>query len=252
MGVHVSRMYPRERSSLAVVMPVARHPQNRNSIVVVDLASDVRPLIEWNADRLREALFGTDRDDRPGMKEVRLNHCPFVAPIAVVRDEDARRLELDIPEMQRRFEALRASPGLAVKIAAVYGREGTRAAADADAALYDGFIGDPDRERCGDVLTQLLGGEPSPDITFADQRLNELLLRLRARRDESSLSVPERYRWRAWMRRKLVEGIGDALTLSKFRQALAELDAPGEIVEALYEHAQAVELRLVDEADVSR
>jgi exodeoxyribonuclease I len=232
-------------------MPVARHPQNRNSIVVVDLASDVRPLIEWNAGRLREALFGTDRDDRPGLKEVRLNHCPFVAPLTVVRDEDARRLELDLPEMQRRFATLRESPDLAAKIAAVYSREGTRDAADADAALYDGFIGDPDRARCADTLTQLLGGEPSPDIAFADQRLNELLFRLRARRDESSLSVPEQNRWRTWMRRKLVEGIGEALTLSKFRQALAELDAPSEIVEALYEHAQAVELRLVDDANVS-
>jgi exodeoxyribonuclease I len=252
MGVHVSRMYPRERSSLAVVMPVARHPQNRNSIVVVDLASDVRPLIEWNADRLKEALFSTDRDDRPGLKEVRLNHCPFVAPLTVVRDEDARRLELDLPEMRRRFETLRESSDLAAKIAAVYGREGTRDAVDADAALYDGFISDPDRERCGDTLAQLLGGEPSPDITFADQRLNELLFRLRARRDGSSLSVPERNRWRAWMRHKLVEGIGDALTLSKFRQALAELDAPSEIVEALYEHAQAVELSLVNDVGLSR
>ncbi len=252
MSVHVSRMYARERSSIAAVMPVARHPENRNSIVVVDLATDIRPLIEWDADRLREALFGADRDDRPGLKEVRLNRCPFVAPIAVVREEDARRLEFDMVELQRRFEALRATPDLAAKIAAVYGREGTRTASDADAALYDGFIGDSDRQRCGDVLTQLLGGEPAPDIAFTDQRLNELLFRLRARRDESALTAPERDRWRTWMRHKLVDGVGGALTLPLFRQALAELDAPTEIVEALCRHAEKIEQKLADDSGTVR
>ncbi len=136
---------------------------------------------------MREALFGADRDDRPGLKEVRLNRCPFVAPIAVVRDEDAQRLELDLPESQRRFEHLRETPGLAAKIAAVYAVEGTRDASDRRRALYDGFIGDADAQRCGDVLTQLLGGVQAPDVAFADERLNELLFRMRARRDEAAL-----------------------------------------------------------------
>lgn len=246
MSVHVSRMYPRERGSVAVVMPVARHPQNRSSIIVVDLASDIGPLIQWDADRLREALFGFDRDDRPGLKEVRLNRCPFVAPITVVREDDARRLEIDLVESERRFEALRTTPGLAQKIAAVYGVEGTRPSNDADAALYEGFVGDSDRERSGDVLTQLLSGVQTPDVTFADPRLNELLFRLRARRDEAALNEPERARWRDWMRHKLVNGVGGARTLPQFQRALTELDAPTEIVEALCEHAKAIGLRLAE------
>jgi exodeoxyribonuclease-1 len=201
-------MYARERSSIAAVMPVARHPENRNSIVVVDLATDIRPLIEWDADRLREVLFGADRDDRPGLKEVRLNRCPFVAPIAVVREEDARRLEFDMVELQRRFEALRATPDLAARSLPFTARRAPAWRATQMPRSMTASCGDPDRQRCGDVLTQLLGGEPAPDIAFADQRLNELLFRLRARRDESALTAPERDRWRTWMRHQLIDGVG--------------------------------------------
>src|SRR6185436_5964887 len=109
-----------------------------------------------------------------------------------------------------------------------------------------------DRERSGDVLTQLLSGVQAPDVTFADPRLNELLFRLRARRDETALSEPERARWRDWMRHKLVEGVGGALTLPQFQQALTELDAPTEIVEALCEHAKSIELRLAEHGGASR
>jgi len=252
MSVHVSRMYPRERSCLAPVMPVARHPRNRSSVIVVDLASDIGPLIEWDADRLREALFGAARDDRPGLKEVRLNRCPFVAPIAVVRAEDARRLHLDPVAAFQRFEALRSTAGLAEKIAAVYAVEGGSVAHDVDSALYDGFFGDADRARCAEVLTQVLAGVQAPDVIFADERLNELLFRMRARRDESSLTAPERARWYEWLRRKLIDGVEGALTLPKFRQAVSELDAPTEIINALCRHAELIDRKLFDGRGAAR
>ncbi len=251
ISVHVSRMYPRERGCTALVMPLARHPRNRNSVIVVDLGSDTRSLIEWDADRLRGALFGADRDDRPGLKEVRLNRCPFVAPVEVLRPEDAHRLDLDTEALLRRFDELRSHGGLAEKIAAVYRIDGSPAAHDADAALYDGFIEDDDRARCGEVLTQMLGGARMPNVVFSDERLNELLFRMRARRDESALSAPERARWLGWMRSKLIDGIGDALTLPKFRQALDELDAPTEIVESLRQHAELIERKLSKGSGVS-
>jgi len=113
-------------------------------------------------------------------------------------------------------------------------------------------VSDPDRGRCGDVLTQLLSGVQAPAVAFADQRLNELLFRLRARRDEAALSEAERARWRDWMRHKLVDGVDGALTLPRFQQAVAELDAPTEIVEALCEHAKTIELRLAEHGGANR
>jgi exodeoxyribonuclease-1 len=244
VSLHVSRMYPRERACLAPIIPLARHPRNRNSIIVADLASDTRPLIEWDVDRLRSALFGSERADRPGLKEVRLNRCPFVAPLEALRKEDARRLDLDVEAARRRFEDLRAQPALSRKIAAVYGDARGNEPHDADEALYDGFISDADRGQCAQVLTQMLAGDRSPSPMFSDERLNELLFRMRARRDESALSAPERTRWRQWMKSKLLAGEGANMTLPRFRQALRELDAPSDLVRELSEHADSIERRL--------
>ena len=62
--VHVSAMYPRQRYGTAAVLSVARHPTNANSIIVVDLAEDIEPLLNLSADELRSRLFtpGAQRD----------------------------------------------------------------------------------------------------------------------------------------------------------------------------------------------
>ena len=246
VSLHVSRMYPRERGCIAPIMPLARHPRNRNSVIVVDLGVDVRPLIEWDSDRLRSALFGAQREVRPGLKEVRLNRCPFVAPLETLRQQDAQRLQLDVAAAQRRFEVLRGQHDLGAKVAAIYGKGPDDITHDADGALYDGFIGESDRAKCGDVVGRLLEGVASPEVVFSDGRLNELLFRLRARRDEASLGASERVRWRHWLRSKLIDGNDAVMTLQKFRVTLDRLDAPADLIVALRQHADAVERMLED------
>jgi exodeoxyribonuclease I len=245
--LHVSRMFPRERSCIAPVMPLARHPQNRNSVIVVDLGRDERQLVEWPAEKLREALFGTEPEQRPGLKEVRLNRCPFVAPLRSLRNGDTERLGLDLDVARRRFDNLRATRGLADKIAAVYTAGAYGREPDPDAALYDGFIGDSDRARCAEVLGQLINGRASPDVIFDDARLNELLFRLRARRDVSTLDSLERSRWWQTVRAKLVERVGGGLTLQKYREMLLEVVASSELIESLRAHAAMIEEMLRSE-----
>jgi len=246
VSLHVSRMYPRERGCIAPIMPLVRHPRNRNSIIVADLGTDIRQLLEWDSDRLRGALFGKQREDRPGLKEVRLNRCPFVAPLETLRPQDAQRLELDVSAVQDRFKVLRGQHDLGAKVAAIYGNGPNDATHDADGALYDGFVVESDRAICSDVVGRLLEGVASPDATFSDGRLNELLFRLRARRDESSLSASERVRWRHWLRSKLIDGGDTVMTLRKFRMTLDRLDAPADLMVALRQHADAIERKLED------
>ncbi len=244
LSLHVSRMFPRERNCIAPIIPLAWHPRNRNSVIVADVGRDVRALVEWDVDRLRDTLFGKDQDERPPLKEVRFNRCPFVAPLATLRLQDAQRLKLDVAAAQRRADDLRAAVGMADKIAALYDGRINTAALDVDASLYDGFIDDADRARCGEVLSQMLDGVASPRTLFSDERLNELLFRLRARRDESTLSAPELTRWRAWMRSKLIDGGDAVMTLTKFRRLLGELDAPAELIAELRTHVDFVERRI--------
>ena len=110
MSLHVSRMYPRERGCIAPIMPVARHPRNRNSIIVADLGRDERPLIEWDVDRLREGLFGASTPNTSGAERGASESLP-------VRRADDGRASQDISRLgsiwrvvQRRFDNLRADP----------------------------------------------------------------------------------------------------------------------------------------------
>ena len=87
-------------------------------------------------------------------------------------------------------------------------------------------------------LAQLLSGTRAPSVQFDDERLTELLFRLRARRDEARSSDGTN-RWRATGRAKLIDGVGGGLTLPDFSSAPRDVpDAPGVIVEALCEHAE--------------
>jgi exodeoxyribonuclease-1 len=242
--LHVSRMFPRERSCLAPIMPLARHPQNRNSVIVADLGRDERPLLEWDAERLRAGLFGSDAEQRPGLKEVRLNRCPFVAPLKSLRTQDIGRLGLDLDTVRRRFDRLRADSTLPDKISAVYAARDHVRVADADAGLYQGFIGDADRARCAEVLGQLLGGTTTPTVQFDDERLTELLFRLRARRDDAALDAAEQVRWWTIVKAKLLDGVGGGLTLHEYRALLEQATATPDVISALREHADMVERRL--------
>ena len=241
ISLHVSRMYPREQSCVAPVVPLARHPRNRNSVIVADLSREVAPLIEWDRDRLRDALYGSDRDQRPGLKEVRLNRCPFVAPLSVLRDGDIRRLGLDMAAVSERFDQLVAHRDIDEKIASLYVDDRQFQERDVDAALYDGFIDDADRARGAKAIAQLLADSGEPEVEFEDKRLGELLFRLRARRDEARLSAAERARWADFVRAKLIDGTEGRPTLAQFRTALAQLEAPAELVAELSSHADLLE-----------
>ncbi len=228
--LHVSGRLPRERHCIAPVMPLAAHPQNRNSIIVVDLLSNLEPLLTHDADALAELIFTPQTQAPLRIKEVRINRVPFVAPISVLRDQDIARLSWDMDDIQARFARLARAEGLRAKLLAVFRSRQPPAEQDPDAALYQGFIGDADRARCNAVVASLRHGEPVTDPGFEDARLSELLLRLRARHDPAVLSAAEQRRWLRFVHGKLLaEGGSDHappwLTLAGFQRALHQAGA---------------------------
>src|SRR4029453_9788404 len=161
----------------------------------------------------------------------------------VLRSQDTNRLGLDLGVVQRRFDNLRADLTLAQKISAVYAerpRERATSVAAADAGLYGGFIDDADRARCADTLGQLLSGTRAPSVQFDDERLTDLLFRLRARRDDGALDAVEEIRWWAIVKAKLIDGIGGGLTLQEFRTLLETVPDAAGVVAARREHAAHV------------
>ncbi len=241
MCLHVSGMFGRERHCLAPVLPLIAHPHNSNSVVVVDLGVDVDSLIRWDAERIREALFTKGAEIRPPLKEVRLNRCPFVAPLSVLRRQDARRLKVDLTVAESRVHALKSSAGLRDKIRSVYSQRAKEPTGDVDASLYEGFINDADRSRCASVLQGLLRGDGIREMDFEDVRLHTLLWRLRARRDFEALAANEKPVWREEVGSRLTDPSLRGITLQQFRTALTQLPDGSDVRRALETHADEVE-----------
>lgn len=229
--VHVSGRFGRERQGLALILPLAWHPQNKNALIVWDLAAEPDMLMDMSAEQLRERLY-TRREDlpegeqRPGLKLIHINKCPVLADTKVLRAEDIQRLQLDMPALLANAEKLGGWRAEAKsKLHAIYD---SRAAAeqgqvDAELQLYDSFIGDADRRilpmiRESDGL--ILGKTQWP---LHDQRLVDMLLRYRARNFPGSLNDAEQVQWKAYCKARMSGELpGAPVTLDAFLQAADE------------------------------
>ena len=94
--VHISGMFGAWRGNTSWVAPLAWHPDNRNAVIMVDLAGDISPLLELDSDNLRERLYTPKNElgDLPAVpvKMVHINKCPVLAQANTLRPEDADRL----------------------------------------------------------------------------------------------------------------------------------------------------------------
>ncbi len=250
--LHVSGMYPRERFCAAPVVSLCRHPTNSNSIIVVDLSQDIEPLLQWSEEQIREKLFQPGQiPDRPPLKEVKINRCPFLAGIEVLDEENWSRIGFRRKDLERRERRLK-QPGLAQKITRVYGGRVMESPQDPDAALYDAFLQDADRSRCNAFLEAVRsGGWMEPD--FTDRRLHTLLARLKARSFPDRLTREEAADWQAFVAAKLHATEAPWLTLpayfenlKRLRGELDEQPASGAalaIIDALEEHGRTLSER---------
>ncbi len=245
--VHVSALYPRTRSGVGPIISLARHPTNANSLIVVDLAEDIEPLLRMRSEEIAAKLFTADPAERPPLRELRINRCPFVAPLEVVADADAARLGLDLKQIKARARRLQ-QPGLADKIANAYRHRDLPASTDPDAGLYDRFLLDEDRSRCQSLHTTLAEGRWQ-DMDFADQRLRVLAQRMKARSYPALLEADEQSNWQQFVASKLTQA-GDWQTLAEFESRLqalaaAEHNSPAAqaLLGSLAEHAVDIRTR---------
>ncbi len=203
--VHVSGMFGAWRGNTSWIAPVAWHPDNRNAVIVVDLAGDISPLLELNADDLRERLYTPkaalgDASAVP-VKLVHLNKCPVLAQANTLRPEDAERLGIDRQHCLNNLKVLRDSPQVREKLVVLFAEAPPFPPTDnVDAQLYDGFFSDADRAAMRIVLETPPQNLPALDITFVDKRIEKLLFNYRARNFPGTLSEQEQARWLAHRR----------------------------------------------------
>ncbi len=208
--VHVSGRFGRERQGVGVVLPLAWHPQNRNALIVYDLAAPLALLQDLDAEQLRARLYTTNDDlapgeQRPGLKLVHINKCPVLADTKVLRPEDCTRLQIDLPALLAQADKLAGwRDQLLGKLHQVYSENSPdNGDEDAETLLYAGFINDQDR-RLLPAIRQA-GGEALSGTQWSlqDQRLQDLLFRYQARNFPESLSPPQLDSWMQFCRQRL-------------------------------------------------
>lgn len=218
--VHVSAMYGKDRSNVAPVISITRHPGNTNTIVVADLGEDIESLLDWSEDEIRQRLFVPRGETRAPLREVKINRSPFVAPFEVLTDENIQALGLSKKIIKERWRRLK-QPAIAQKIRRAYVQDAMPREKDPDAALYSAFLQEEDKARANHLNQEVAQGRWS-DMDFRDSRLPVLAARMKARSFPQLMTPDERDQWQDYVKDKLA-GEGDWLNLAGFEQRLGEL-----------------------------
>ena len=224
--LHVSQKFPAVNGCLSPVMPLAPHPRNRNAVLVYDLRADPEPLLQLSPADMAERIFTPSADlpadaPRVALKGVHLNKCPVLAPFAMLREQEARRLRIDVGACRRHWQAIYAHmQDVAAKAQAAFDLHAFAPASDADSALYDGFVDDADR-RLAEQMANSAGAELAA-LEFSDPRLRELLFRYRARHFPDTLEHGEQQEWQDWVARRLEFAPDGGLTLDQYDELIAQ------------------------------
>jgi exodeoxyribonuclease-1 len=256
--IHISGMFSVERGCIGIVWPIAPHPTNKNEIIVWDLAHDPAELLGLNAATIAQRMF-TKTDELPEgvtrlpVKSIHINKSPIViGNLKTITPAVAARWGIDVEQALRHAEvAAQHGHTMAGVWPEVFDRP-KMATPDVDEDLYGGFIGAEDRR----LLTRIKAMKPQAlaelladrQPAFADERLEELLFRYRARNFPETLSDADRERWQAHCAARLLEGQGGALTLAAFfehidtlSEKLSDDDERGQdILGALYDYAEQI------------
>ena len=228
--VHVSARFGADRGCMAIMMPLAAHPTNRNSVICYDLSVDPTPLLTLQPGEIRRRLFAR-RDELPegcsriALKEVHLNRTPVIAPLSVLDSAVTERWNIKLGRCEQHRQALLAADELDWTLKQVYGNVPAATLDDAEHTLYDGFLSDYDRRQCERVRDSSVEDLADLAPVFQDKRLDTLLFRYKARNYPAALDADEQARWQAHCRNWLVDGHGAGLSLDQFMGQAVSLRA---------------------------
>lgn len=212
MLIHTSAEYSSPRGCSTLIAPVGIDPANRNQLIAIDLRFDPGELVSLSAEEIRGRVFtkaGESDKPRVPLSRIRLNHCPFLAPLSTLSREAETRLGLDRELCAERLSFIGASPGLVDTLMKVFDEPLPAPVSDEpEISLYTGgFIPPADRAKLERFHADLAERGRSPEALmelkrslfaakFKDERILRLAGRLFARNFPETLSESERLKWR--------------------------------------------------------
>lgn len=246
--LHTSAMYPAHRFCTTLIMPVAVHPTNKNGVICYDLSVDPAPLLSLNVDQITERLYTPASELPEGaaripLKTIHINRCPVVVTSKLMDEAVAERIQLDLPEARKHYQALVKTQGLAEKLSEVFAGRSFPERTDPDVMLYSGgFFSQNDKA----VMAQVRSSSPDElrehSFVFEDARLDDMLFRYRARNFPESLSAEELQQWHEFRYYRLTDPEADvSISMEEFletTQALLNHEACSDRDRAILEELQ--------------
>ncbi|MBX2879840.1 MAG: exodeoxyribonuclease I [Granulosicoccus sp.] len=231
--LYISGMIPASRHHLGVIIPIARHPQRQNSLIVFDLRHDPSDLVRMSAHDIEQWLYAsgtsgtTHTASRPGLHTVQINKCPVLAPLQTLRQQDALRLSVDLDDIRRHRAVADAlyEPEVTANIIEAMSLSTPASIEDVDGTLYTGGFPDPDdRQRMSLIRNALPTEIEQKAAYFNDKRLQELAWRYQARNFPESLCDTQIERWREHCASRLRASNAPWLSYAEFCHQLENTD----------------------------
>ena len=250
--VHISGKYTVDKNCLAIVLPICKHPTNNNGVIVYDLSIDPEPMLSLSVTEIQQRLFTATKDLPEGvaripLKTVHINKCPVLAPISVIKPEDAQRLVIDLDLCQANIAKIKATTDLSAKLMAVFSDHAyDDRGYDPDLAIYSGgFFSDADKQKMAKIRSSSPEQLAASDVTFTDPRLSEMLFRYRARNYPHTLNADEQLRWQTLCQQRLTGQVpGASIAFEAYEARLQALrdshDSRTDIIEALEAYGLAL------------
>lgn len=212
MLLHTSAEYTSVKGCTTLIAPVGMDPSNRNLLIAIDLRFDPAQILTLSAEEIRQRVFakaGERTETRVPLSRIRLNHCPFLAPLSVLTKNASENLGIDAELCAERLSIINQNPGLIQKLVAVFDEPMPPPESDdPDICMYSGgFFPDSDKAKLKRLHTLLGTEDKNPDASkaakkafhkmkFLDERIPRLAGRLFARNFPETLSQSERLKWR--------------------------------------------------------
>lgn len=235
--IYTSGRYSSDYEKTTPVVKIADDAR-KSGAFVYNLRYDPSKYLQMAPEQLAELWRwkkDTQEPDRLPVKVLPFNKCPAVAPLGVLDDASQVRLKISLNTIRQNYSKLKAAPDFAGKVLRaaeiLEKQQQTRLIStdkDADQSIYDGFLGEQDRQALRVVRAAQPAELGSLNLEFQDSRLSALLPLYKARNYPKSLTPDERTSWEAFRRRKLFDG-GQSSPMVAFLKRLQDIMAAGNL-----------------------
>lgn len=238
--LHISSMFSSEQGNCALMLPLAYHPSNKNSVIAYNLSVSPSDLFQLSAEQLAKRLFVKKADleegvERIALKDIHLNKSPMLLPAKMLDDKTAARLGFNKKQCETHWHefknlTLMQKNQLQTKLSELYSSQSFAEKTDPEQMLYAGFFEDDDRK----VMQRVKRSDPEALLTsnfnFSDKRLPELLWRYRARNFPHTLTKDEKKQWKEFCYKRLTDSsFGASMVEGAFSERVSELQKTGEL-----------------------